>query len=235
MTNTQENKIIDDDKTIYKIEDINTYKYFNDNELNKDDIINKVIFILSLGKMGIIKKLTTRYIYIIPFIDDIYKHVDNNIIFMTMGESINYYKFKNVMYINKKDKPKQEKILLSTARNNNIILEYDINIFYSVFMVEVSNYKHHYLRKMVHCNKIYDEMFNNAFKRDVRNLKECLNMSKGGEKEYYNRVFEERKDIFINHYSKINYKTYENLINDIDNEIIKKLVNDIKDINILES
>ena len=48
-------------------------------------------------------------------------------------------------------------------------------------------------------------------------------------------MFEERKEIFINHYSKVNYKTYEQLINDIDNEIIKKLVNDIKDINILES
>ena len=235
MENTQENKIIDHDKEIYKIEDINTYKYFNSNELNKDDNINKVIFIYSLGKMGIIKKLTTRYIYIIPFNDDIYKHCDNNIIFMTTGESMNYYKFKNVMYINKKDAPKQEKILLSAARNNNIILEFDINIFYSVFIVEVSNFRHHYLRKIVHCNKIYDEMFNNTFKRDIRNLRECLDMSKGGTIEYYNKVYEERKDIFINHYSKVNYKTYEHLINDIDNEIIKKLVNDIKDINILES
>jgi hypothetical protein len=102
-------------KEIYKLEDINKLVCVSSNELNKDDIINKVIFIYSLGKMGIIKKITTRYIYIISFIDDIYKHVDNNIIFMTTGESMNYYKFKNVMYINKKDEPKQEKILLSTA------------------------------------------------------------------------------------------------------------------------
>ena len=41
------------------VEDINTYKYLNSNELNSDNIINKVIFIYSLGKMGILKKLIT--------------------------------------------------------------------------------------------------------------------------------------------------------------------------------
>jgi len=222
-------------KEIYKIDDINNLVCLDDNKLNDDNIINKVLFICSSGKMGIIKKLSTKYIYIIPFIIDINEHRDNNTLFMTTGEYYNYYKYKNLTHINKKDEHKQEKILLSYARHNNIVFEFDVNIFYNMFVVAISNFKYSSLIKMVHCNKIYDEMFNNAFKRDVRNLRVCLEYSKEGTKEYYLKKYEEKKEQFIQHYKTINYKIYENLINDIENETVKKLVNDVKELNILES
>ena len=233
--NTQENKIIDDDKTIYEIEDINNYKYLNENKLNDDNIINNVLFIRSSGKMGIIKKLTSKYIYIIPFIIDVNEICDNNTVFMTTGDNMCYYKYKNLTHVNKEDKPKQEKILLSHAKYNNYVFYFDVNLFYKVFVVEITNFKGYYLRKLININKLYNDIFFNAFQRDIRNLRVCLEYSKEGTKDYYLKKYEERKEQFIKQYKKVNYKIYENLINDIENETVKKLVNDVKELNILES